>query len=96
MGKKNRNKKDKQEKFKDKNDRFNEVNEIKDKLQGLGLSPEIEGIKEFYKYCEDYIEKDIPWSGKIKLLGTKRILEAILPRRKLTKVSVNLKYDESV
>ena len=83
-------------KFKTKEDRVNEVNEIKDKLQNLGLSHKIEGIEQFYKYCDDYIEKDIPWSGKIKLTGTKRILEAILPRRKLTKLAISLKYDESV
>ena len=66
---KKKNKKEKVDKFKTKEERQNQVSEIKDKLQGLGLSKEMNGIDEFYKYCDIYIEEGIPWSGKIKLFG---------------------------
>ena len=89
-------KKDKKEKFKNREERENEVEKMEEELGKLGLSEEIEGISEFNKYCKEYVEKDISWSGKIKLNGTKRILEAILPRKKIVKGILILRYDETV
>ena len=89
-------KKDKSDKFKSKEEKIIEINVAKDKLQNLGLSTEIEGIRQFYQICDDYINKDFPWSGEIKLNGTKRILQSILPNKKINKISLNLKYDENV
>ena len=88
--------KTKENKMKTKEQKKFEINEAKEKLQNLGLSTELEGISEFYKICEDYIEKNYNWSGEIKLNGTKRILQCILPNKKINKVSITLKFDENV
>ena len=96
MGTKQKQKKNNETKFKSLEDRKEEVERMKKELDKLGLSEEISGIKEFYVYCSDYVEKDIPWSGRIKLNGLKRILEAILPRKKIVKATLSLKYDETV
>ena len=93
---KKKDKKEKKDKFKSKEEKIIEINVAKDKLQNLGLSTEIQGISEFYEICNDYINKDFSWSGEIKLNGTKRILQAILPNKKINKVSLNLKYDENI
>ena len=88
--------KTKEDKMKTKEQKIFEINEAKEKLQNLGLSTELEGISEFYNICEDYIEKNYNWSGEIKLNGTKRILQGILPNKKINKVSITLKFDENV
>ena len=77
-------------------ERQQQIEEIKGKLEGLGLSENFDGIKEFYKYCNDYVEKSIPWSGSIKLHGLNRIICAILTTLKNVECSVNLKYDKTV
>jgi hypothetical protein len=100
--KKQNKKKDKKDKYLDKDkiknrdERFKEVMIIRDKLTNLGLSSEIEGIKDFYEKCREYVNSGYSWSGKIKLLGTKRILQGNLTLRKNIECSINLKYDESV
>lgn len=76
--------------------REQEIKEIKTKLTQLGLSDEFEGIKEFYKITETYVNDGFSWSGSIKLNGLKRILEVRLPMSEHIKCSVNLKYDENV
>jgi len=91
-----KNKDKKKDKYKNKEERQAEVDRMRHELSNLGLSNEIDGISDFYKYCEEYIEKDISWSGRIKLFGTKRILEAILPRKKIVKGTLALKYDEHI
>ena len=89
-------KKRKVEKWKTQQERINEVNTIKSKLQNLGLSNQIDGIKEFYQVCQDYIDNDHAWTGKIKLNGFKRIIQCSLSRRQTTSCNINLKYDENV
>ena len=89
-------KKEKKENLKTIEERISEIIEIKKKLSEIGLTDQIEGIKEFYKYCNDFVKYNYSWTGKIKLYGTKRILEATLPRTKNIKCMINLKYDENI
>jgi len=96
MGNNKKNHKPKDKPMKTKEERVVEVIKIKKKLQELGLSGEFEGVALFYTHCVKYVNDNIPWSGKIKLLGLKRILEAILTTRKTTSCFVALKYDETV
>jgi len=81
---------------KTKEERVIEVINIRKQLMSLGLSNEIEGIQDFYDICRDYVELGHSWSGKIKLPGTKRILEGRLVMRKNLDCSVNLKYNDHV
>jgi len=84
------------DKIKDRDERFKAVMDIRIKLTNLGLSSEIDGIKEFYDKCKEYVNLGYSWSGKIKLLGTKRILEGNLTMKKNVECSINLKYDKYV
>ena len=86
----------KEKPMKTKEERVVEVIRIKKKLQELGLSNAFEGIALFHTHCAKYVNDNIPWSGKIKLLGLKRILEAILTTRKTISCSIAIKYDETV
>lgn len=83
-------------KIKSMSDRIQSINVAKDKLKSLGLSSEIDGIATFYKICEEYIDTGESKSGKIELIGFKRILEYILPTNYSTNVSVLLKYNSNV
>lgn len=82
--------------LKTKEDRVLQVLTIRKKLNNLGLSPEIEGIKEFNNICKDYVNLGYSWSGKIKLYGTKRILSGKLPMKKNIDCFIELNYDKNV
>jgi hypothetical protein len=84
------------DKLKTREERFSEVMKMREKLTNLGLSSEIEGIREFYDQCKEYVNQGYSWTGKIKLLGIKRILHANLTIRKNIECSINLKYDNNV
>ena len=96
MSKKKRKHKSKEKIVKTKEERVLEIIKIKKQLQELGLSEEFEGIALFYTHCVKYVNDNIPWSGNIKLVGLKRILEAILTTRKTINCSISLKYDQTV
>ena len=96
MKKKGENSDSNSKKLKTREERFQEVMKIREKLTNLGLSSEINGIQEFYDQCKEYVNQGYSWTGKIKLLGTKRILQGNLTVRKNVECSINLKYDESV
>jgi hypothetical protein len=82
--------------MKSKETRMKEVQDILTKLNSLGLSPQQEGIKEFYIVLKKYKDEDLSLSGKIRLLGLKREIHYILPVTPNKKVSVELKYNKFV
>ncbi len=97
MGKKSRKGKVvKEKKMKDEPARIKAVNSAKTKIESLGLSSEIEGIKKFYDICEQYIKTGEHYTGKIKLEGFKRVLEYILPQTYQTDIGLVLKFDKNV
>ena len=89
-------KKNKEKKYKSKDDRIKQIDLIKSKLSGLGLSNQFDGIKKLYKECDLYVETGNSWNGLIKLNGLKRIMDVILTNRKDGECSIILKYDENV
>lgn len=95
MGKKSRNQK-KEKQFKTREMRKEEIYIVKKKIEELGLSEQMEGIKEFYKLFEEFKETGESRDGKIKLIGFKRILNYILTNTVGKKCLVNLSYDERV
>ena len=95
MGKKNKKPK-KVILLKTRADRIREIVEVTKKLRNLGLDKNYEGIIEFNKITREYIEDGESRQGKIKISGTKRILEYILPKRKNTEITINLKYAQEV
>ena len=97
MGKKSRRDRGtKEKKTKDEPARIKAVDDAKKKIESLGLSPEIEGIKKFYDKCDEYIKTGEHYSGKIELNGFKRILEYILPQTYQTDIGLVLKYDKNI
>ena len=68
----------------------------KKKIEELGLSPEVEGIKQFYDVCDEYVNTGEHYSGKIELNGFKRVLEYILPQTYQTDIGLVLKYDKNI
>lgn len=95
MGKKLKKKK-REIKLKTENERKEEVLNIINKMNSLGLSSEHPGISNFYKICKIYIKTGEGQNGKIKLLGLKRVLEYILSTRSGVECNVNLKYNSDV
>jgi hypothetical protein len=97
MGKKTkRNKIENKVNHKTKEERIKEINDIKDKIESLGLSNSNENINELYNIFDNYIEIGIADSGMIKLPGLKREIHYILSNRKHIENSVNLKYNENI
>ncbi len=82
MGKKSRRRETKVKELKSEKERKDELNLIKAKLTSLGLSPEMEGIDEFYERAALFERDGESWSGKIKVTGQNRILDIIFTPNK--------------
>lgn len=75
------------------NTRASEIVNIFKKLKELKLGIEcFEEFEDFKKLCNHFIKTGTPMQGKIKVLGTKRIICYHFDN----KVECYLKYDESV
>jgi triosephosphate isomerase len=102
MAKTNKKKKSKnilKDKFKSKEEKQQQLLIIYEKIANLGLNDEVSEIKEFLEICDKYLKDDTNiggYTGKIKINGYKRIIEYILPIKKITNAFVNLRYDENV
>lgn len=82
--------------YKSKFERIAEVVDVFTKLRENDLTQKNPDILRFKNLCNKYILDGEPSNGKIKLNGTKRIIEYILPKRKETRISVILRYDKHV
>ena len=89
-------KKDKKVNLKSKSERLSEVLEIFKKIQGLGFTDDYNGIEDFKNTLKDYVNDGEARQGKVKIIGTKRIIEYILPSTEGRQISVNLKFDNNV
>ena len=82
--------------YKSKLDRVAEVVDVFTKLRENGLTQQNPDIQRFKEICNTYIRNGEPKDGKLKLHGTKRIIEYILPKRKQPSISIILRYDKYV
>ena len=96
MGKKNRRKTKKEKILKTREERENEMLLIKEKLSTLGLNVGMEGIDLFYEKMADFVETGLSWSGRIKIPGTKRILDIILTSNKQKESLAALLYNKNI
>lgn len=76
-------------------DRQKEVSEMKEKIEGLGLSDSYPSVKEFYQVIEQFVEDGIANSGKIRLREHKRDICYILTNRLGRESSLALLYNEN-
>ena len=65
-------------------------------MRSLGLSEAYEGITEMFKILNEFYEHGYPYSGKIKIIGTKREAHMILTTLLHIESSVCLKYNPNV
>ena len=79
-----------------KEERVSEILEIFKKLKGLGLNTQIDGIVDFKKITNEYIENGGSYNGSIKLYGCKRVLTYILPEKVHIHPQINLIYNENI
>ena len=95
-----KNKKAKKEKvapiLKSKSERLSEVVEVIKKIQGLGFTDDYDGIEDFKQTLKDFVNDGESRQGKVKVIGTKRVIEYLLPSTQGRQISVNLKYDANV
>jgi len=96
MGKKSRRREKKPKELKSEKERKDEVDTIKEKLTSLGLSPEMEGIGEFYERAALFERTGESWSGKIKVTGQNRILDIIFTSNKHKDSLTALLYSKGV
>ena len=96
MGKKNRRREKKVKELKSEKERKDEMELIKAKLPSLGLSPEMEGIDEFYENAALFEREGESWSGKIKVTGQNRILDIIFTPNKHKDSLAALLYSKGV
>ena len=96
MGKKRRRGEKVPKKLKTREERKLEMDTIKDKLTSLGLSKEMPGIDIFYERMEEFIENGESWSGKIQIVGCKRLLDIILTPAKHKDSLAALLYDKNI
>ena len=96
MGKKSKRNRHAIIELKTRDDRLAEVLDVFANFKDVGLNKNIEGVGDFFTMCKDYVNDGQGRSGKIKIPGENRIIHYILPTRKNTMISVNLKYDKNV
>lgn len=82
--------------LKTKSERLKEVIIVIKKIQSLGLTYEYEGISQFKEILKQYVNDGEFRKGKIKVIGTNRIIEYLLPTRQGIDIKVNMKYDSNV
>jgi hypothetical protein len=82
--------------YKSKLERVAEVVEVFTKLRENGLTQQNTDIQLFKEICNTYIENGDSNNGKIKIHGTKRIIEYILPKRKDARISIILRFDKHI
>tara|TARA_Y100000389_G_C17154691_1_gene361312 strand:+ start:106 stop:399 length:294 start_codon:yes stop_codon:yes gene_type:complete len=82
--------------LKTKSERLSEVITVIKKIQSLGLTDEYNGISQFKEILKQYVNDGEFRKGKIKVNGTNRIIEYLLPTRQGIDIKVNMKYDANV
>ena len=78
------------------NERIQQVVILRKKLLSLGITDNVEGIKLFNDISNQYVKDGGNYSGKIKLVGCKRVLDYILSDKKTGECKMNLLYNEDI
>ena len=97
----NRKKKKKQKKIKviipySKEERESQISTIKMKLSELGLLNYDEDMINIQKKMDEFVETGAEYYDRIKIRGTKRIINVILRNNKNKAINVLLEYDKNV
>jgi hypothetical protein len=79
-----------------KEERENQISMIKMKLSELGLLNYDEDMINIQKKMDKFVETGTEYSDRIKLRGTKRIINVMLRNNKNKAINVLLEYDKNV
>jgi hypothetical protein len=71
-------------------ERMDELEPALNKLLGLGLPDDLEGVNKFYEIVDDFIETGRPFTGIIKVPELKREFQCLLNNKKMHKITVVL------
>ena len=86
--------KKKKKSVKDIQNRKKEIEQLKTKIEGLGLNDNFEGIDVLYKKLDEFVETGISDTFSMNLIGLNRRLDIILSNRVESKI--NMVYDKSI
>lgn len=86
----------KTKKIKTKEQRTKEVSQLLLQLSVLGIPVDHDGVQEFTKISNDFMEHGISMSGKIKLTGFQRVLQYIYSKQSHIESRAVLEYDKNV
>lgn len=78
--------------LKSKEEKQAEVKQVIQQVQSLGLDPSHPSIKQLYVLLRQFINDDIPSSGKLSLPEFDRVLVYHLPQSQGKPISVQLKF----
>lgn len=76
--------------------KIEEIDNINTQIKEIGFPETDNNILKFNNIVKEYLDNDIPWSGKIPLVGYQRVMHVILSNKKNITNSVVLKYDKNV
>ena len=99
MGKqkrKNKNTDKKDRSVKERPQREQETENIKQQINSLGLGEGNIDVKTFFTELDNFVASGVSWSGKIKLHGYTRIIDATLSMNPNITSKVGLIYDKDV
>ena len=80
--------------FKTEDDRRSEIKVLLNQLADLGIIASIPGMKDFLKHSQLFIKEGVYWEGRIRLIGTNRVLCGFLTNRKNKVSDITLKYEK--
>ena len=84
------------DKYKTKEERDLEIKNLLKQLSDLGITIGIPGMKEFLQHSQAFIKEGTYWQGRIKLVGTNRILCGFLTNSRRAVSDITLKYEKDV
>ena len=80
--------------FKTEDERRTEIKVLLNQLADFGIIASIPGMKDFLKHSQLFIKEGVYWEGRIRLIGTNRVLCGFLTNRKNKGADITLKYEK--
>ena len=80
--------------FKTEDERRTEIKVLLNQLADFGIIASIPGMKDFLKHSQLFIKEGVYWEGRIRLIGTNRVLCGFLTNRKNKVSDITLKYEK--
>ena len=73
-----------------------ECNTLMEQITSLGLTTQEPAIQQLFIIMKNYKDNNVSWSGKLPLVGHKRVMNVILSNKPHVTNTINLIYDPNV